>query len=222
MIITVGRGHSGTSLFAHLLAANGVYMGDPINETYDYLGAGGRNGKELMGMLKAAKMYAQLCVKMHGDGWQRYHTPCPPPVEALIRAYVDPIEQHGEPCGFKLPETVLLLPWIIDIYPDAKYIFTRRNMDDTIRRPHATDELMSWGVPMEYEDLEDTQKMREHSYRYQNWMLDECRELCDNWAVDYDMVCDSCHTEGVIEGLGEFLGVDLQARIGDFEVRSKE
>jgi hypothetical protein len=56
---------------------------------------------------------------------------------------------HGD-FGFKLPETTFSLPWLVKMYPHARYLHWTRDPRDAVMRPHFSDDLPRFAVPSEY------------------------------------------------------------------------
>jgi hypothetical protein len=84
----------------------------------------------------------------------------------LVESYLQSVlENDGALKGWKLPETTLILPWIVRLYPEAKYIYWVRDPRDSILGSHLTDDLADFGVP--YDFTEDPMKQRAISWQYQ-------------------------------------------------------
>ena len=67
--------------------------------------------------------------------------------------------------GWKIPETTLVFPWIVRLFPDIKYIFWIRNPRDCILGGHLTDDLHDWGI--DYPATDDIRMKRAISWKYQ-------------------------------------------------------
>jgi hypothetical protein len=70
-----------------------------------------------------------------------------------------------EPRGWKLPETTLIYPWIVRMFPEIDYIFWVRDPRDSILGAHLTDDLSDFGVP--YDKPDDVLMQRAISWKYQ-------------------------------------------------------
>jgi hypothetical protein len=75
------------------------------------------------------------------------------------------LESDATQKGWKLPETTLVLPWIVRLFPEAKYILWTRNPRDCILGRHLTDDLHDFGV--DYAPTEDERRRRAISWKYQ-------------------------------------------------------
>ena len=64
--------------------------------------------------------------------------------------------------GWKIPETTLVYPWIVRMFPDTKFIFWIRDPRDSIINQHKTDDLADFGIP--YQPTEDA-ALRAAPYR---------------------------------------------------------
>ena len=86
--------------------------------------------------------------------------------EALINSYLDDVlSSESEYRGWKIPETTLVYPWLIRMFPDLKYIHWIRDPRDCILSAHGTDDLRRFGV--EYPLTDNVHKRRAISWLYQ-------------------------------------------------------
>lgn len=161
MITVIGRGHSGTRAMSHTLSASGVYMGAQLNGSGDLVPP-----EELY---EACRVMARHVVHKGGLEWDfsRLHTmPIDPAFTRLVESYLSSVlGSDAERKGWKLPETTLILPWIVRLFPDIHYIYWVRDPRDSILGAHVTDDLADFGVP--YEHTEDLRLRRAISWRYQ-------------------------------------------------------
>ena len=161
MITVIGRGHSGTRAISHTLSASGVYMGAQLNESGDLVPPDD--------MYEACRVMARHVKHLGGVKWDfsELHTaPIDPEFERLIRRYLRSVLEHeGTPKGWKIPETTLVYPWIVRMFPEGRYIFWVRDPRDCILGSHVTDDLSEFGVP--YEKTDDVQRRRAISWQYQ-------------------------------------------------------
>ena len=56
------------------------------------------------------------------------------------------LESTSEHTGWKIPETTLVFPWILRMFPDIKYIHWVRNPRDAMLNRHMTDNLNDFGI----------------------------------------------------------------------------
>ncbi len=161
LITVIGRGHSGTRAISHTLYASGVFMGRTLNRSGD--------------KVPPEKLY-EACrvmgkqVKWKGDlEWdiEPLRTmDIDPEFERLVFEYLDDVlDDTSEHKGWKLPETTLIYPWIVRMFPDIRYIHWIRDPRDCILRGHKTDDLSDWGV--EYPRTDNVRERRSISWRYQ-------------------------------------------------------
>jgi hypothetical protein len=163
MLITViGRGHSGTRAISHTLSASGVYMGEPLNESGDLLPP--------QDMYEACRVMARHVKHLGGMRWDfsaLHRMPIDPEFERLIRRYLATVLGSAAPWrGWKIPETTLVYPWIVRMFPDIRYIFWVRDPRDSILGGHLTDDLADFGIP--YEPTDDLAQRRAVSWKYQS------------------------------------------------------
>ena len=84
----------------------------------------------------------------------------------LIEEYLGTVLSSEMPHrGWKIPETTLVYPWIVRLYPEIRYIFWIRDPRDCILGGHLTDDLGQFGIPSEATD--DIMLQRATSWKYQ-------------------------------------------------------
>jgi hypothetical protein len=161
LITIIGRGHSGTRAISHTLTASGVFMGEPLNKSGDLLPP--------EAMYEACRVFAKFVDWKGGLEWEwtRLHTmPIPDEFISLIEQYLaSPLSSSAEHRGWKIPETTLVFPWILRMFPDIRYIFWVRNPRDCIIGAHLTDDLFDFGIP--YEPTDNIRLRRAISWMYQ-------------------------------------------------------
>jgi hypothetical protein len=161
MVTIIGRGHSGTRAISHTLSASGFYMGEPLNQSGDLLPP--------QDMYDACRVLAKD-VQWKGDlswSWDALQSMAiPDEFTRLLHRYLNSVEDSGaENKGWKIPETTLVFPWVLRLYPEIKYIFWIRNPRDCILGRHLTDHLSDFGIP--YPPTEDERLCRAISWKYQ-------------------------------------------------------
>jgi len=162
MLITIiGRGHSGTRAMSQTLSASGVYMGAKLNDSGDLVPA--------EDLYEACRVMARRVKHLGGLEWDfsSLHTgPIDPAFTRLVESYLSSVLSRDAPSrGWKLPETTLIYPWIVRMFPDIHYIFWVRDPRDSIIGAHLTDDLADFGVP--YERTDDLRERRAISWKYQ-------------------------------------------------------
>ena len=166
MLITIiGRGHSGTRAMSHTLTQSGVYMGADLNDSGDLIPA--------EDLYEACRVMARHVVHKGGTEWDfsKLHTmPIDPAFTRLVESYLSSVLSSGaERKGWKLPETTLILPWIVRMFPEVHYIYWARDPRDSIIGGHITDDLADFGIP--YEKTDDLRKRRAISWKYQHDLM---------------------------------------------------
>jgi hypothetical protein len=161
MITVIGRGHSGTRAISHTLYASGVYMGRLLNPSGDLVPP--------QDMYEACRVLARHVQWLGGLEWRfdELHTmEIEPEFVRLIESYLSSVlDNKDDHKGWKIPETTLVYPWIVRMFPEIKYIFWIRNPRDCILNRHITDDLRDFGV--EYPATEDVRLRRAISWKYQ-------------------------------------------------------
>ena len=161
MVTVIGRGHSGTRAMSHTLTASGFYMGAEINNSGDLIPP-----EEFY---EACRVMARYVVHKGGLDWDfsRLHSmPIDPAFTRLVESYLASVlNSKAEHKGWKLPETTLVYPWIVRLFPDIHYIHWVRDPRDSIIGKHLTDNLADFGVP--YDKPDNLRFMRAISWKYQ-------------------------------------------------------
>jgi len=174
LITIIGRGHSGTRAMSHTLSESGIHMGGELNESGDLIPP-----EE---MYEACRVLAKR-VEWKGDldwDFSRFRNGrIDSEFERLVRSYLKTVlDCPDETKGWKIPETTLAYPWIVRMFPDAKYIFWIRNPVDCILGSHVTDDLRDFHI--EYPETEDEVKRRAVSWQYQ-YELMKATPQPENW-----------------------------------------
>jgi hypothetical protein len=161
LITVIGRGHSGTRAISHTLYTSNVYMGEPINASGDLVPP--------WTMYEACRVMARYVRWQGGLNWDfsALHTmDIPTEFTDLLYEYLKTVlENRSEYRGWKIPETTLIYPWIVRLYPEIQYIFWVRNPRDCILGHHITDDLSDFGI--EYPKTDDLRLRRAISWKYQ-------------------------------------------------------
>jgi hypothetical protein len=162
MLITViGRGHSGTRAMSHTLSASGVYMGAELNPSGDLVPA-----EDLYEACRVLSCHVRHLGGLRWDFDGLRTMPIDPAFTRLVESYLASVLGSDAPVkGWKLPETVLIYPWIVRLFPAIRYIFWIRDPRDSIIGQHLTDDLADFGVP--YPPTNDLRERRAISWKYQ-------------------------------------------------------
>lgn len=189
---------------SHTLSASGVFMGDRLNGSGDLLPP--------HEMYEACRVMARQVVHRGGLNWDfsRLHTdPIDPEFTKLIGAYLSSVLTSEEPNkGWKIPETTLVLPWIVRMFPEAHYIYWVRDPRDNVLNCHLTDDLADFGVP--YDKTEDLLQRRAISWQYQFEIMKSTPSPARRLDVRFeDFVMRQDQT---LKRLEQFLGIPI-ARI---------
>lgn len=161
MMTVIGRGHSGTRAISHTLTASGVFMGGKLNPSGDLVPAG-----EMYEACRVFSRHVRYLGNMQWDFSELHTMPIDPAFTRLVESYLGTVLSSDAPNrGWKLPETTLVLPWIVRMFPELHYIYWVRDPRDSILGGHLTDDLADFGVP--YERTHDVQRMRAISWNYQ-------------------------------------------------------
>lgn len=202
MLVTIiGRGHSGTRAMSHTLSASGVFMGEPLNESGDLLPP--------QALYDACRVFAPYVRWNGGMEWD-FSTldtvAIPAEFESLIRSYLQTVlASTSEHRGWKIPETTLIFPWILRLFPDAKYIFWIRDPRDCILGHHLTDDLGPLGV--QTPEAKDDLHRRAISWKYQYDLVKATRRPA-NW-IEVRFEDFVLRQDETLDRVGDFLGLKL-------------
>ena len=154
IITIVGRGHSGTRAISHTLRESGVYTGEPQNESSDLLPP-----DDMYEAVKVMNRHVKYLGNLRWDFTKLHTMPIDPVFIKLIESYLSTVlNSKAEWRGWKIPETTLVFPWIVRLFPEIRYIFWIRDPRDAILGAHATDDLADWGL--EYDETDDMRLRR--------------------------------------------------------------
>jgi len=202
MIVTViGRGHSGTRAISHTLSASGVFMGCPQNGSGDLLPP--------EAMYDACRVLARHVRWKGGLDWDfdaLHAMEIPAEFTALIRAYLQVVlESPALLRGWKIPETTLVYPWILRMFPEVRYIFWIRDPRDCVIGQHLTDHLADFGI--EYPPTEDVRLRRAISWKYQ-YDIVKATPRPKHW-IEVRLEDFVLRQEETLKRLEEFLGIRM-------------
>ena len=204
LIVVIGRGHSGTRMLSQMLYASGVYMGELLNHCGDTMPP--------QAMYHACHVIGGYVEQGDDRTWNfdnLHRREIDPRFEKSIRAYLKGVLASPMPHrGWKLPETTLAYPWIVRLFPSARYVYIVRDPRDCLLKSHSTDDLATFGVPSTGGD--DTFVRRVTSWKYQYDIVKSTPTPERFFQVRYeDLVLDY---DSVARQLEAFLGIPL-ARI---------
>ncbi len=202
MIVTIiGRGHGGTRAMSHTLSESGVYMGAQINPSGDLIPP--------QDMYEACRLMARYVTHLGGLRWDfsKLHTmPILPDFRNLVESYLSSVLSSDAPIkGWKLPETTLVYPWIVRMFPDAYYIHWTRDPRDSILGAHLTDDLADFGIP--YEHTDDPLLRRAISWKYQREIVKATPPPAR--AIDVRFEDFVTRQDETLARLERFLGIQL-------------
>ena len=201
MVTVIGRGHSGTRAMSHTLSESDVFMGARLNVSGDLLPPDD--------MYEACRVMAKYVDYKGGLEWDfsKLHTmPIDPAFTRLVESFLASVlSSSAAHRGWKLPETTLVYPWIVRMFPDIKYIHWVRDPRDCILNSHLTDDLTDFGV--KYEKTDDVRKNRAISWKYQREIVKATPAPREAISVRFeDMVFAQ---DATLARLSDFLGIPL-------------
>lgn len=203
MLVTIiGRGHGGTRAMSHTLSESGVYMGAELNKSGDLVPA-----EELYEACRVLARNVEYRGFHRWDFSKLYDMPIDPEFQRLVESYLSSMLSSDAPHrGWKLPETTLIYPWIVRMFPDIKYIHWIRDPRDSIIGAHLTDDLSAFGVP--YSKRATTLRAkRAISWKYQREIVKATsppKQVIEVRFEDFVLKQDE-----TLARLEEFLGIPL-------------
>lgn len=202
MLITIiGRGHSGTRAISQTLAESGVFMGPTLNNSWDTIPP-----DDLYEACRVLGRYVQKAGFAEWDFSQLVAMAPVPEFELLVRRYLaDILASPAAYRGWKLPETTLVFPWILKLFPTMKYIYWIRDPRDSILGNHCTDELKGFGIP--HEPITDLLLKRAVSWKYQ-YDIVKATPTPANW-IEVRLEDFVLKQEETLTRLESFLGIPL-------------
>ena len=204
MISIIGRGHSGTRAISHTLYASGVYMGAQINDSGDLIPP-----EDIYKACRVMSQHVRYLGNLRWDFSCLHDMPISWRFKRLINRYLKSVLREDAPVkGWKIPETTLVYPWIVRMFPDIKYIYWIRDPRDCILGGHLTDNLPRFGVATE--KTENERLRRAISWKYQVELVKATPRPKNFITVRFeDFVL---RQEETLQRLEEYLGIPL-ARI---------
>ena len=160
-ITIIGRGHSGTRAISHTLYASGVFMGNCLNRSGDKMPP-----QKLYDACRVMAKYVEWKGGLEWDFAPLHAMDIDPEFTQFVNEYLEDVLKDGSKHkGWKLPETTLIYPWILRMFPDTKYIHWVRDPRDSILSGHKTDDLGDFGI--DYPKTDDIRERRAISWKYQ-------------------------------------------------------
>ena len=202
MLVTViGRGHSGTRAISNTLSDSGIYMGAPLNKSWDLIPP--------EKMYEACRIFGSY-VEYKGDlNWDFSRVLSMQPDKEFVRLIEEylgsVLNSDAENKGWKIPETTLCYPWILKMFPEIYCIHWVRDPRDCILGSHVTDDLREFNI--DYTLTDDPREMRAISWKYQRELMKATPEPEKLIKIRFeDMVFEQNKT---LKRLEDFLGMPM-------------
>ena len=165
---------------------------------------------------EACRVMARYVAFDGGFAWDfsKLHTmPIDPAFTRLVESYLATVlSSEREWRGWKIPETTLIFPWIVRMFPENHYIYWIRDPRDSILGRHITDDLARFGIPGDHS--EDVYQQRVASWKYQYEIIRATPPPARFLPLRFeDFVLDQ---DATLEKLHAFLGI----KVAKIEVRS--
>ena len=202
LVIVLGHGNSGNRLISYTLYASGIYMGESLNSTGDKIPP--------TPIYQACRIMAEY-VKWNGElSWDfsgLFTADIPDEFKQLVNEYLTDLLKFPPKRikGWKLPETTLIYPWIVRMFPEAKYIHWVRDPRDCIISEHLTDRMEQFGI--QYPKTESIREKRAISWYYQYHLIKATPSPKNSILVRYEDFVRK--QEETLVRLEEFLEVPL-------------
>jgi len=183
------------------LSASGVFMGDKLNVSGDLVPP-----EAMYEACRVMVRHVRYLGNLHWDFSKLHTMPIDPTFPKLVEEYlVSVLKSDAMRKGWKIPETTLVVPWIVRMFPEIHYIFWIRDPRDCIVRRHFSDDLAYFEVP--YDKTDDIRLRRAISWKY-HYELIKATPLPKRalWVRFEDFVLDQDRTLARLE---KFLGFPL-------------
>lgn len=186
---------------SHTLYTSGVFMGRTINASGDKVPP--------HDLYEACRIFAKYVAWEGGLFWDYTRVMemdvDPEFVEKMETYLADVVENRNPHRGWKLPETTLVYPWIVRMFPDIRYIHWIRDPRDGILADHRTDDLGDFGVA--YPATPDIRRRRAISWLYQYQLMKATPKPAHLLTVRFeDFVLNQ---EETLRRLEDYLGIPL-------------
>lgn len=112
-----------------------------VNSSYDHMPP--------QAMYKAARRFAKYVKQDGGYNWFFDFAINKAPTQTYrdcVNEYLTELTSQEKPFAWKLPESTLSLPWLIQMFPDAHYIHWVRDGRDNILKWHGTEDLSLYDI----------------------------------------------------------------------------
>jgi hypothetical protein len=205
LIAVIGRGHAGTRVLSHTFYASGVFMGRTLSSRGDTV-----PGDDMYAACRIISKYVRWTGGLSWNFDELHTMPIKAKFERLVQRYLQYVLSAEAPNrGWKLPETTLAFPWIVRMFPAAKYVHIVRDPRDGLLKRHKnTDDLRQFNV--RGPELDDELAQRVASWKYQHDIVKATPRPEHFISVRFeDLVLDH---ESTMQQLEDFLGIPL-ARI---------
>ncbi len=201
MVTVIGRGHSGTRAMSHTLSASGVYMGEPLNGSWDLVPP--------ENMYEACRIFGTYVRHTGGLSWDFSGVLDREPDPAFVRLIEEYLSSvltsKAENKGWKIPETTLCYPWILKMFPEIYCVHWVRDPRDCILSGHVTDDLHDFNI--DYPEAADIHEKRAISWKYQRELMKATPKPKNLLSLRFeDMVFSQDETLKKLEG---FLGLPM-------------
>jgi len=183
------------------LRASGVYCGAHLNSADDLIPAE---------FLYDACRVMSRHVQCHGAYQWNFEKVLSAEIDrcfvALLELYLKSVlDNKARYRGWKLPETVLLFPWLVRLLPQMKFIYWVRDPRDAVLDRHRTDDLRRFNIPIT--QARDPVEMRAASWKYQYDIVKATPKPPNFLLVKFeDFVLDQ---DRQLTKLEDFLGLQL-------------
>lgn len=202
MLVTViGRGHSGTRAISNTLSDSGIYMGTPLNKSWDLIPP--------EKMYEACRIFGNFVEYKGNLTWDFSRVLSMQPDKEFVRLIEEylgsVLNSDAENKGWKIPETTLCYPWILKMFPEIYCIHWVRDPRDCILGSHVTDDLREFNI--DYTLTDDPREMRAISWKYQRELMKATPEPEKLIKIRFeDMVFEQDKT---LKRLEDFLGMPM-------------
>lgn len=232
MLFVVGAPRSGTTMLERMLASHSLIQGGPephLLTPLAHLGVWAKVDKAPYDHILAAESQ-KLFVDQLPEGRQDYWRACRAYCDVLYGRYMEAKGGGKTVCLDKTPAYALILPFMMKVFPDAKYVVLSRHplamfssfansfFDGDYSVAHAHNPILNRYVPAMAAFLRQTEVPRLH-VRYEDLVEEpetRFRTICDHIGVPYEAKAinygDQSQNDVERRGLGDPIGVQQHKR----------
>lgn len=196
-IIVIGRANSGTRILPEAMQGEGIYFGEPQNIASDLLPS-----QPMYAACRVLGPNVDFVKKHEWDFTKVMDMQIPDAFFLLLAEYLESLLVDPDRFqGFKIPNSNLIYPWLIRIFPNARFIHWIRHPEGACRKMSGVDRLEKWNVPCKKFLIHEwNYRIRIVSWKYHFDIVDQVPQPLNFLRVRYeDYVLEQERTKKTVE-----------------------